>query len=85
MLSFTVICTSFLETRAKKEGADKLLDTCTWLIWKITPLAEIGSLRREVKVQNGNLKDEEKDQAKDKRKNCYSVLKTQLKLEATNL
>ena len=52
-------CTSFLETRGKKVGTDKL-GTCTWLIWEIIPLAEIGGSRREVKVRNGNLKDEKK-------------------------
>lgn len=60
MLSYTVRCTSFLETRGKKVGADKLLGMCTWLIWEIIPLAEIGGPRREVKFQNGNLKDEKK-------------------------
>jgi len=60
VLSCIVRCTSFLETRGKKVGADKLLGMCTWLIWEIIPLAEIGGSRREVKFQNGNLKDEKK-------------------------
>lgn len=37
MLFFIVRCT-FLETKGKKVGADKLLDMCTWLIWEITLL-----------------------------------------------
>lgn len=41
-------------------GADKLLGMCIgmWMIWELTPLAEIRASRREVKVWNRNLKDE---------------------------
>ena len=39
-------------------GTDKLLGMCMWLTWEISPLVKIRASRREVKVWNGNLKNE---------------------------